>query len=124
MKTSTAVLLVCAATVTTVVSVAAAPAASAATVVSWDGSPPNHRPTLLVAAAAAAQQPTEPARDQYLPIDKLPPSERMPSAPFVIAAYALVWVIAMYYLWSIWRRTGKLEDDMQALARRQRDASR
>lgn len=79
---------------------------------------------VFAAAASAAQQPTEPARDQYLPIDKLPPSERMPSAPFVIAAYAIVWMIAMYYLWSIWRRTGKLEDDMQALARRQKDAPR
>lgn len=70
-----------------------------------------------------AQQPTEPARDQYLPIDQLPPSERMPSAPFVIVAYALVWALAMFYLWMIWRRTGKLEDDLQALARRQKDAA-
>ena len=75
-------------------------------------------------AGTFAQQPTEPARDQYLPIDQLPPSERMPSAPFVIAAYAVIWCVAMFYLWSIWRRTGKLEDDMQALARRQKDAAR
>ena len=85
----------------------------------------DQQTTVYAAAAVSAeQQPTEPARDQYLPIDKLPPSERMPSAPFVIAAYAIVWVIAMYYLWSIWRRTGRLENDMQALARRQKDASR
>jgi hypothetical protein len=80
--------------------------------------------TSISVASAFAQQPTEPARDQYLPIDQLPPSERMPSAPFVIAAYAAIWFLAMFYLWTIWRRTGKLEDDLQALARRQKDAAR
>ena len=78
----------------------------------------------LSVAALFAQQPTEPARDQYLPIDQLPPSEKMPSAPFVIAAYAVIWFVAMFYLWSIWRRTAKLEADMQVLARRQKDAAR
>lgn len=80
--------------------------------------------TTLSVVSLLAQQPTEPARDQYLPIDQLPPSEQMPSAPFVIAAYAVIWALAMFYLWSIWRRTGKLEEDLQALARRQKDASR
>jgi hypothetical protein len=75
----------------------------------------------VAAVGVLAQQP-EPARDQYLPIDKLPPSERMPSAPFVIAAYAVIWVVAMFYMWTIWRRAGKVEEDMQVLARRQKDA--
>jgi heme exporter protein D len=48
----------------------------------------------------------------------------MPSAPYVIAAYAVVWIIAMFYMWTIWKREGRLEDDMQTLARRQRDAAR
>ena len=48
----------------------------------------------------------------------------MPSAPFVVAAYSAVWILAMFYLWTIWRRIGKLEDDMQVLARRQKDAAR
>ena len=78
----------------------------------------------LSVASLFAQPPTEPARDQYLPIDQLPPSERMPSAPFVIAAYAVIWAVAMFYLWTIWRRTAKVEEDMQALARRQKDAAR
>jgi hypothetical protein len=80
--------------------------------------------TALSVASAFAQRPVEPAREQYLPIDQLPPSERMPSAPFVIAAYAAIWFLAMFYLWTIWKRTGKLEDDLQALARRQKDALR
>ena len=80
--------------------------------------------TAVSVASAFAQRPTEPAREQFLPIDKLPPSERMPSAPFVIAAYAVIWFLAMFYLWTIWRRTAKLEDDLQALASRQKDAVR
>lgn len=74
--------------------------------------------------AAFAQQPQAPARDQYVPIDQLPPGEQMPSAPFVIAAYSAIWILAMFYLWSIWRRIGTLEDDMQALAKRQKEAGR
>ena len=80
--------------------------------------------TAMSMATLFAQQPQAPARDQYLPIDQLPPSEQMPSAPFVVAAYSAVWIIAMLYLWSIWRRIGKVEEDMQVLARRQKDAGR
>jgi hypothetical protein len=78
----------------------------------------------LSVASVFAQPRQEPARDQYLPIDQLPPSERMPSAPFVIAAYAVIWALAMFYLWTIWRRTAKVEDDLHALARRMKDAPR
>ena len=78
----------------------------------------------LWATAALAQPPQTPAREQYVLIDQLPPSEQMPSAPFVVAAYSVVWLVAMFYLWTIWRRIGKVEDDMQALARRQKDAGR
>ena len=78
----------------------------------------------LSVPAAFAQPPQAPAREQYLPIDQLPPGEQMPSAPFVIAAYSVVWLVAMFYAWTIWRRIGKVEDDMQALARRQKDAGR
>jgi hypothetical protein len=77
----------------------------------------------IAAVTLLAQQPA-PARDQYLPIDQLPPSEKMPSAPFVIAAYAVIWAVAMFYMWTIWRRAGKVEADMQVLARRQKDVQR
>lgn len=80
--------------------------------------------TAMSVATLVAQPPQAPAREQYVPIDQLPPSEQMPSAPFVVAAYSVVWIVAMLYLWSIWRRIGKVEQDMQALARRQKDASR
>jgi CcmD family protein len=36
------------------------------------------------------------------------------------AAYAFVWIAAMVYLWSVWRRLNKVEADMHALERKSR----
>ena len=33
----------------------------------------------------------------------------MPAAPFLISAYAIVWLIAMFYIWTIWQRVNTLE---------------
>lgn len=81
-------------------------------------------PLPFAGVVMSAQPPQEPAREQFLPVDQLPPDERMPSAPFVVAAYSVVWILAMFYLWTIWKRIGKLEDDLQTLARRQKDTAR
>jgi hypothetical protein len=43
----------------------------------------------------------------------------MPAAPLVIGAYAFFLLLMMFYLWTIWRRIGKVEADMRALERRQ-----
>jgi hypothetical protein len=64
-----------------------------------------------------AQQPQS-GSDQFLPLEKLPPGQELPAAPFLIGAYAFVWVGAMFYLWTIWSRVGKLGDEMKALERR------
>jgi hypothetical protein len=73
--------------------------------------------TVLTTVVLIAQQPPS-GSDQFLPLDKLPPGQELPAAPFLIGAYAFVWVAAMFYLWTIWRRVGKLGDDMKALERR------
>ena len=70
------------------------------------------------APAVAAQQAPKPAEDQFVPIDELPPDERMPAAPFVIAAYAVAWLAVAVYLWSIWRRLGRVEREIAEVARR------
>jgi hypothetical protein len=69
----------------------------------------------LVLALFLIQQP---APSEFVPIDKLPPSDQLPSAPLLIAAYAFVWLAAVFYMWTIWRRLGKVEADMRALERR------
>ena len=71
----------------------------------------------VATVAMIAQQPPS-GSDQFLPLDKLPPGQELPAAPFLIGAYAFVWVAAMFYLWTIWRRVGKLGDEMKALERR------
>ena len=53
-----------------------------------------------------------------MPITELPAAEKLPAAPFLVVAYAFVWVALMVYLWTIWRRLNKVEADIQALDRR------
>jgi len=57
-------------------------------------------------------------QDEFVPIDQLPPSEQLPGGAFVVIAYGFIWVAAMLYLWSVWRRLGMVEEDLQALRRR------
>ena len=69
---------------------------------------------VLTAASALAFQPP-PGQGEFVPIGQLPPGDRLPAAPLLIAAYAFVWVALLVYLWSIWRRLGKVENELQAL---------
>jgi CcmD family protein len=70
----------------------------------------------LVPSLLAGQPP--PGQEEFVPIDQLPPTEQLPGGTFVVIAYAFIWVAAMFYLWSIWRRLGKVEGEMRALQRR------
>jgi type VI protein secretion system component VasF len=75
---------------------------------------------MLWSAAAFAQPPgSGAATDGFVPAGSLPAVEQLPAAPLLIGAYAAFLVLMMVYLWTIWRRIGKVEADMQALARRQ-----
>jgi CcmD family protein len=72
---------------------------------------------LLLSSSAFALQPP-PGQSEFVPVDSVPLSDQLPAAPLLIAAYAFVWIAAMVYLWSIWRRLNKVEDEMRALAQR------
>ncbi|MGE3841320.1 MAG: CcmD family protein [Vicinamibacterales bacterium] len=72
---------------------------------------------------AAALQPPE-QQDEFVPVDELPAQESLPAAPLLIAAYAFVWVVVLVYLFSIWRRLGRVERDMASVAQRIEDARR
>ena len=54
----------------------------------------------------------------FVPIKDLPAAEKLPAAPFLVVAYAFVWIALMVYLWSIWRRLGKVETELHALEQR------
>lgn len=72
---------------------------------------------VLIAPVLAAQQ-APPGQSEYVPITDLPPTEQMPAAPLLIAAYAFAWIAVMFYLWTIWRRLNKVETEMHALAQK------
>ncbi len=74
--------------------------------------------TSLMLFVALAVQP--PPQSEFVPIDTLPPAYQLPSAPLLVGAYAFVWLATMFYLWTIWRRLGKVEADMRALEQKTR----
>jgi CcmD family protein len=72
--------------------------------------------SLLLSAGPALAQP--PQQNEFVPVNTLPPSDQLPSAPLLVAAYSFVWLATMFYLWTIWRRLGKVEAEIQTLERR------
>ena len=72
---------------------------------------------LFAFPAFAMQQPPAPP-DGFVPASSLPGQEQLPAAPLVIIAYAVVWLLALGYLWSIWNRLTQAERELAAVNRR------
>jgi CcmD family protein len=72
----------------------------------------------LIAMAQAAE-----SQEGYVPITDLPPAQQLPAAPFLIAAYAFIWLALLAYLWSIWRRLGTIQQEIRVLDARSRRGS-
>ena len=70
------------------------------------------------ATTALAGQPQQSAQDGFLPMDDVPAEDQLPAAPLLAAAYAVVWAIAIGYLWTIWRRIGSVERELADVSRR------
>ena len=68
--------------------------------------------------SAATQQPPRAAQDEFVPIDQLPPDDKLPAAPLLIAAYSVAWLAIAAYLWSIWQRLGRVERELLEVSRR------
>jgi hypothetical protein len=80
---------------------------------------------MLTTSTLFAQAPETPQPiDGFVPAQSLPTTEQLPAAPLLIAAYSVFLVLMMVYLWTIWRRIGKVERDMQELAKRQAGQAR
>jgi CcmD family protein len=71
----------------------------------------------LLSAPAMAWQPP-PGQGGFVPVDSVPLSDQLPAAPLLVTAYAFVWIAVMVYLWTIWRRLNKVEDEMRALTQK------
>ena len=70
---------------------------------------------LLGSACAVVLLAQEPAKE-FLPAspDDLA-LERLPATPFVFWAYALVWIVLIGYVFFLWRRVGRVEQELAAL---------
>ena len=71
--------------------------------------------TLLAQQPAAATQPPA-ATDQFVPIDEIPEQDKLPAAPYLIAAYMIAWLLLLFYVWSLWRRLQRVEEELKRLA--------
>jgi CcmD family protein len=80
---------------------------------------------MVLAGSAHAGQVTPPGQappnqGEFVPADTLPPADQLPAAPLLITAYAFVWVVIFFYVWTIWRRLNKVEAEMLTLEQRSR----
>ena len=73
--------------------------------------------TLTMTAAAASVQ-IQPAQEEFVPIDELPLEDRLPAAPFLVAAYSIIWILAFGYMWLIANRLTAAEREIAELSRR------
>ena len=67
---------------------------------------------LLGPVVLLAQEP----QSEFVPVTEVPPSEQLPAAPLLIAAYAFVWAAVLAYAWLMWRRLGKVERELNTLS--------
>jgi CcmD family protein len=72
---------------------------------------------LVALPAIALQQPPAPP-EGFVPASSLPGQEQLPAAPLVIVAYAIVWLLVLGYLWSIWSRLARAERELADVNRR------
>jgi hypothetical protein len=80
--------------------------------------------TLLLGVAVTLSAQAPPGQDGFVPAASVPRSEELPAGPLVIASYAFFLLLMMFYLWTVWRRIGKVEREILELQRRQGSSTR
>jgi hypothetical protein len=61
------------------------------------------------------------AMEGFEKLSETAPREELPATPLVFYAYAFVWLALIVYVFSIWRRMGRVEQDLAAVQRRLRE---
>lgn len=69
---------------------------------------------LAIPALAAAQQNVP---SGFKAFDESAPRETLPAAPLVFIGYSLAWVALAFYAFTLWRKLGKVEQDLAELRR-------
>jgi CcmD family protein len=72
----------------------------------------------VVPAVVHTQPPSSPAQEGFVPVDQLKPKEELPAAPLVMAAYGVAWIVIFVYVLSIWRRLGRVEQEIASVSQR------
>lgn len=67
--------------------------------------------------ASAIQEPAAQGQAEFVPARELPTSDTLPGGGLVVAAYMFVWLALIVYVWTIWRRLGKVEKELAELRR-------
>ena len=68
------------------------------------------RERMLLLARAQPQQ-----QEEFVPLDQLPPQERLPAAPLLVGAYAFVLLMLFGYLVSVSRRLTAIQREVDRL---------
>lgn len=69
----------------------------------------------LGAPVMAAQNPPPKQQSEYIPINELPPEDRLPAAPLLIGAYSFVLIVFFLYVVSLARRLSNVQRDVDRL---------
>ena len=72
----------------------------------------------VASATLGAQQRPRTADEEFVPIDQLPADDKLPAAPFLIAAYSVAWLAVAAYLYSLWQRLHRVERELAEVDRR------
>ncbi len=75
---------------------------------------------LAVPAVAQEGQPGPKPPTGFVSVDEVPPGEQIPAINLVAAAYGLVWLALMAYVWSMGRRLRQVETELADLEARSR----
>lgn len=68
------------------------------------------------AGVASAFQPA--SQGEFEPVSAVAKVESLPGGAMVVVAYAFVWVALVAYVYTLWRRSQKIDQDLADLERR------
>lgn len=74
---------------------------------------------LLIAAAPVAARQQQPP-PEFVPVENAPQGEQIPAMPLLGAAYGLIWIGLLGYVWSIARRLKTVEAELADLESRRK----
>jgi len=75
---------------------------------------------LLMGTCVGVVSALQPAAGQgdFEPVSAMPKAETLPAGPMLVVAYSFVWIALVGYVWTLWRRSQRLERDIADLERR------